>query len=69
MSTKKSLKQCSLEELEIAISKAITEVTGCDSETVINNFKAVGVTSALEEKDSFNLDLSIKVGRSYKAGW
>lgn len=31
MSTKKSLKQCSLEELEIAIAKAITEVTGCDS--------------------------------------
>jgi hypothetical protein len=69
MNTKKTLKQCSLEELELAIAKAISEVTGYDADAVINNFQVTEVNSPLNDKDTFNLDLTLKVGREYDPSW
>ncbi len=70
MSSKKSLKECSFKDIEEAIAKAISEVTGTEVNASINNFKvAKDDIPALSEKDSFELQLSLKVGRNYESPW
>jgi hypothetical protein len=66
MSSKKSLKECSFKDIE----EAISEVTGTEVNASINNFKvAKDDIPALSEKDSFELQLSLKVGRNYESPW
>ncbi|EGR0247548.1 hypothetical protein K6675_004665 [Vibrio parahaemolyticus] len=69
MSNKRELKQCTLEEIEAAIAKAISEVTGHEANATITSFKSVEVNPALHDKDKFSLDLTLDVGRNYDSPW
>ena len=67
MAETKSLKTCSITEIEEAIAKAISGLTGTEVSSEINSF-IVNTSDAMAHfngQDTFNLELSLRVGKSY----
>lgn len=63
MAETKSLKAVSIEEIENAIAKAISSLTGTAVSAGIQSF---GVnTDSFNSKDLFKLELSLRVDKSY----
>ncbi len=69
MSDTKSLKAISIKEIEEAIAKAISGLTGTETSATISSFVVnTDAVSDLSGKDTYKLDLSLRVGKSYSGG-
>ncbi len=69
MSETKSLKSLSLNEIELAVAEAISNLTGTKVTSTIHSFASSdpsGVASALTGQHSFKIDLELSVGKSYE---
>jgi len=68
--TNKSLKEVSLQDIEIAVAKAISELIGTEVETNISEFNCldVGWKEGLHNIDRFDLKLSLKIGKETDYG-
>ncbi len=68
--TNKSLKEVSLQDIEIAVAKAISELIGTEVETNISEFNCldVGWKERLHNIDRFDLKLSLKIGKETDYG-
>lgn len=66
----KSLKEVSLQDIEIAVAKAISELVGSDVETNVSELKHLDVDwkEKLHKIDRFDLKLSLKIGTEADCG-
>lgn len=62
--TKKSLTECSLQDMSTAIEKAIAEITGSKVEANISQFNVLDFDS-FNAKNKFELKVSLDVGIIY----
>lgn len=70
MSSNKSLKDCNIKDIELAIAKAISEVTGLDTTASLNDLKVTkNEMPDIDGKDNYELQVSLKVAKSYDSPW
>jgi len=62
--TQKSLEECSLQDMNTAISKAITEITGTKVKANISQFSILERDN-LNAKNNFELKLSLEIDPNY----
>ncbi len=67
MAETKSLKTCSITEIEEAIAKAISGLTGTEASSEISSFiiSTADAMAHFNGQDTFKLELSLRVGKSY----
>ena len=66
MEETKSLKACSISEIEVAIAKAISGLTGTEASSEISSFVVnKDVMTDFNSQDTFKLELSLQVRKSY----
>lgn len=66
MAETKSLKEVSIKEIEEAIAKAISTLTGTEASSEISSLViSTGAASSFSGQDCFSVELSLRVGKSY----
>lgn len=66
--TQKSLEECSLQDINTAIAKAITEITGTKVEANISQLSILDRDN-FDAKNNFELKLSLKIDPNYSKGF
>lgn len=69
MAETKSLKAVSIKEIEEAIAKAISALTGTEASSAISSFVvSTDAASSFNGQECFKVELSLRVDKSYSGG-